>query len=127
MAPKNGSRNLRFLANGLLRGSRPILIPLFILFAWEAMVRCHWADGRLFPAPSSILRAILDMAEMGILWKDVTASVLRVTIGFLSASTVAILLAAVFSRWEILAALCTPIIEVIRPVSVIAWIPISVL
>jgi ABC-type nitrate/sulfonate/bicarbonate transport system permease component len=127
MADKNGSSNLHFLAHGLFRGSRPILLLLFILSAWEAMVQAHWVDGRLFPAPSSILWAILDMAEMGILWSDVTASVLRVTVGFLSASTVAILLAAVFSRSEMLAVLCTPIIEVVRPISVIAWIPISVL
>jgi NitT/TauT family transport system permease protein/sulfonate transport system permease protein len=95
--------------------------------AWELAVRVGWIDGRLFPPPSAIAKAIVVMAQLGLLWADISASVLRVTVGFLIASVVAIALAVLLARWRGLAFYLMPAVDMIRPISVIAWIPIAIL
>ena len=98
-----------------------------ILVAWEVGVRLAWIDGNLFPPPSKIFQALIDLAKLGLLWKDIFASVWRVVIGFLIATLCAISLATLLARWGQLAKYVMPIVEIVRPISVIAWIPIAIL
>ncbi|MET0313703.1 MAG: ABC transporter permease [Hansschlegelia sp.] len=101
-------------------------IPILLL-AWEAGVRMGWINGDMFPAPSAILHALVDMSEAGLLWKDVWASVVRVTVGFGLAAVVAVSLGLAFGVWTRAAAYLNPLIELIRPISVLAWIPLAIL
>jgi len=101
---------------------------LFVLLAlWEIGVRAQWIDGNLFPPPSKVLQALVDLAKLGMLRKDIEASVVRVGVGFLIASACAISLATLLARWTTLAKYVMPILELVRPISVIAWIPIAIL
>ncbi|RXF75630.1 ABC transporter permease [Hansschlegelia zhihuaiae] len=102
------------------------LIPILIL-AWEIGVRTGWIDGAMLPAPSAILNALVDMSEAGLLWRDVWASIVRVTVGFGLAAVVAISLGLAFGVWPRAAAYLNPLIELIRPISVLAWIPLAIL
>jgi NitT/TauT family transport system permease protein/sulfonate transport system permease protein len=61
------------------------------------------------------------------LWRDVSASILRVSIGFTIAALFGIGLGLVLGRLVKLARYVLPLIELIRPISVIAWIPIAIL
>jgi NitT/TauT family transport system permease protein/sulfonate transport system permease protein len=103
-----------------------VLIPA-IFIVWELGVRLNWIDPNVLPAPSSILRALIDLAEAGFLWRDVGASVLRVTIGFGFAAATAIALGLALGIWRNAAAYILPVIELIRPISVLAWIPLAIL
>ena len=102
-------------------------LVLAILVFWEVGVRLALIDGNLFPPPSKIFQALIDLAKLGLLWKDILASVWRVVIGFLIATLCAISLATLLARWGGLAKYVMPIIEIVRPISVIAWIPIAIL
>lgn len=103
-----------------------VLIPVLLL-VWEFGVRAGWIDGAMAPAPSSILAALVDMSDAGLLWRDVWASVLRVTVGFSLAAAAAITLGLAFGVWTRAAAYVNPLIELIRPISVLAWIPLAIL
>lgn len=98
-----------------------------LLVLWEGGVRMGWIDGNLFPPPSKIFQALVDLAKLGMLWKDIKASVVRVGVGFMIASACAIALATLLARWTGLAKYVMPIIDLVRPISVIAWIPIAIL
>lgn len=101
-------------------------IPI-VLIAWEVAVHFGWINGNLLPAPSAVIRALIDLAQAGLLWRDVQASVIRVTVGFLIAAIVAIALGMALGRSPRVAAYLMPLIDLVRPISVIAWIPLAIL
>ena len=110
-----------------LRTVQQFSLIIAMLVCWEVGVRIGWINGNLFPPPSQVMRAIVDLAQLGLLWRDTQASVIRVLVGFTIASIVAIGLAALLGRAPRLAFYFLPIVEIIRPISVIAWIPIAIL
>jgi ABC-type nitrate/sulfonate/bicarbonate transport system permease component len=103
-----------------------IAIPV-IFIVWELGVRLQWINGNIMPAPSATLHALYQLAEAGYLWRDIGASVLRVTIGFSLAAVAAISLGLALGIWRSAAAYILPVIELIRPISVLAWIPLAIL
>lgn len=102
-----------------------VIASIFAL--WEIGVRLEYIDGNLLPPPSKVLAALVDLARLGLLWTDIKASVLRVVVGFVIAAVVAIALATLLARWRGLAKYVMPVIEMVRPISVIAWIPLAIL
>lgn len=108
-------------------GLKRFALAFALLGLWEVGVRYGLVNGDLFPPPSAVGKSIVELAQLGILWTDIYASVLRVTIGFLIATAVAMALAIVLARSDRLAFYVMPIVELIRPISVIAWIPLAIL
>ncbi|MGY3387719.1 sulfonate transport system permease protein [Bradyrhizobium sp. USDA 3311] len=103
-------------------------VPLLVLpVLWQIGVRSAMINANLFPPPSAIGAAVLDLARAGMLWRDVSASILRVLVGFSIATVVGVGLGLLLGRLSVLARYVLPLIEVIRPISVIAWIPIAIL
>lgn len=101
-------------------------IPI-LLIGWELGVRFGWINGNFFPAPTAVVRALIDLAQAGLLFRDIQASVVRVTVGFLIAAAVAIALGMALGRSPRVAAYTMPLLDLIRPISVIAWIPLAIL
>jgi NitT/TauT family transport system permease protein/sulfonate transport system permease protein len=116
----------RLLAPALGHLKHLIPIPV-ILVLWELGVRLHWINGNIAPAPSATLHALFELGRAGYLWRDIEASVLRVTIGFSFAAFAAISLGLALGIWRSAAAYVLPVIELIRPISVLAWIPLAIL
>ena len=57
-------KKVRGLALGLI-------IPFILLVVWEAAVRFNWLDAYVFPAPTTILQKIVELAQEGTLWGHV--------------------------------------------------------
>ncbi|MFZ5509463.1 MAG: ABC transporter permease [Pseudomonadota bacterium] len=129
--PGRKSRSSRRAANPLLAAlvgcMQQMAVVLSIFVLWEIGVRLGFIDGNLVPPPTKVLAALVDLARMGLLWTDVKASVMRVVVGFIIASVIAISLATLLARWRALAKYVMPVIELVRPISVIAWIPLAIL
>lgn len=107
--------------------SRPFVLVPLLLLAWEAGVRAGFVSPNLFPPPSAIFTALRDLSDAGMLWGDVLASVTRVSIGFAFAALAGIFFGLLLGRSQRLAAYLMPLIDMVRPISVIAWIPIAIL
>ena len=104
----------------------PNLIPVFLaLIFWDFMQPED--AGRYSPYPRMILASLIDLTERGILVSDLIASVVRVLIGFLIALIVGFLTGLLLGRIRILRLIIYPLIEVIRPIPPIAWIPLSII
>lgn len=58
-----------------------IASPLLALLAWEVAARAAWLDTRFFPAPSTVLATLQELAASGELGADVRASALRLILG----------------------------------------------
>jgi NitT/TauT family transport system permease protein/sulfonate transport system permease protein len=118
-APRRGMRLLRRLKTWSL-------VPLLLLL-WQGGVAAGFINGNLFPPPTAIWQALVDLSAQGLLWGDIAASVGRVCIGFGFAAVVGITLGLALGRLPRIAAYVLPLIELVRPISVIAWIPIAIL
>jgi NitT/TauT family transport system permease protein len=103
----------------------PISVSLFGLAAWQ--LACELTAAEVFPTPHDVLAASLELIESQRLWGDIVASLYRVTWGFLLAAGVGIPLGLAVG-WSTRGFLAfNPVIQGLRPVSPIAWIPIAIL
>ena len=108
-----------------MRFALPIAVVSVLLLAWEAAVALSGTD--LFPGPLAVAAGIVELAEKGLLLKYVVASLFRVTIGFALALAVGIPVGLLLGWFERAHIAFNPLIQALRPISPIAWIPIAIL
>lgn len=109
----------------LLTRLRPAVFIGLLLVAWHLAITHQRAH--LLPTPLGVAGGINELAQRGLLLRYVIASLFRVTWGFASAAILAIpfgLTLGWFKRSELS---LNPLIQILRPISPLAWIPISIL
>jgi len=105
------------------------LSPLALLVA---LVAVWWftvvASGTIiFPTPWDVVLGTLELARLGSLWDHIASSLFRVGAGYLLAAAVAIPLGLLMGWFEGVFATLNPLIQILRPISPIAWIPLAIL
>ena len=104
---------------------RPVLFAAALLGLWQVAVMRH--PGGLLPGPWGVVGGIADLLRHGLLGKYVVASLFRVTWGFGLAVVLAIPLGMAIGWYERAEMALNPLIQVLRPISPLAWIPIAIL
>ena len=109
-----------------LSGIALSLSGLAILVAlWAVAIRL--SPATLLPGPLAVLRAIVEIGQKGFLVKHVIASLFRVTWGYLLAVTIGVPLGMFLGKLRRPEMAIAPLIEFLRPISPLAWIPIAIL
>jgi NitT/TauT family transport system permease protein len=107
----------------------PTLLPLMVAAAfvsvWHFAVR--WSGTDIFPTPTMVVLGIVELARKGVLLKYVVASLFRVTTGYLLAVFIGIPLGLLMGWFGRARMAFNPAIQVLRPISPIAWIPLAIL
>jgi NitT/TauT family transport system permease protein len=98
-----------------------------VLFIWEMTARFSGWSAQVFPGPYPVLLSLIELTANGTLIKHSVASLFRVTAGFYLAMFLGIPLGMLLGRSTHLRLLGTPIINFLRPISPLAWIPLSML
>lgn len=104
---------------------RPVLFIVLLLVGWQVAIDRH--PGQILPGPIAVAAGIVDLLRHGILFKYIVASLFRVTWGCSLAALLAIplgLMLGWFQRGEMA---FYPLIQIFRPISPLAWIPIAIL
>lgn len=110
----------RFARNTLLGA---VGLALFLL-AWQIAT---WGNGITdVPGPRLALVGLAELAGAGVLWRNIAASVFRVAWGFCLAAGVGIPLGVWLGWRERAFRYVNPTIQMLRPISPIAWIPFAV-
>lgn len=109
-----------------LKQSLPsIVVAGLLVTLWWLIVDI--TDSKIFPTPRKVVEGTLELARDGSLWEHIGASLMRVGAGF----GIAVLFAIPLGLWmgRVRGAFVTlnPIFQILRPISPIAWIPISIL
>lgn len=111
----------------------PLIVPLLLLLGWHAGVKV--SGTQLIPLPKEVGLMLYDFAFGGIyddafsetlplhLWKSVT----RVYGGFFAAALVGIPLGLLIGRIKLIRDLLDPTLQLLRPVPVTAWLPLSMI
>lgn len=81
----------------------------------------------MLPPPTEIASAIGVLARQGLLLPDIIASIRRVLFGFFVASSLGVSFGIAMGLSKKFFDLVKPILEIIRPIPPIAWIPIALL
>jgi len=104
-----------------------IIIPaIILLIIWHLIASLTHIS--LFDVAQAFMRLMLEGDSQGTyLVEHMLASVYRVTIGFLIAALTAIPLGIAIGRYRLVDSILGPVVEAMRPIPPIAWIPISLL
>ena len=120
-APKAAARPER----NWLSWALPISVGIVFLLLWHAGVRVSGSD--LFPTPLEVLRGIVELAKQGLLLRYIVASLFRVSWGFALAVIVGVPFGLLLGWYARAFQAFNPLIQIFRPISPIAWIPVAIL
>jgi NitT/TauT family transport system permease protein len=95
-----------------------------LLFVWTLLVRLSGTD--VFPSPVTVQRGLAELLERGLLWRYVGDSLRRVAIGYLAAIAIGVPTGLLLGWYPIAAQVVNPVIQMMRPISPIAWIPVAI-
>ena len=104
---------------------RPGAFIALLLLLWHAAVQ--YQKVNLMPGPLAVLSGIAELAQRGLLFKYIVASLFRVTWGFVLAALLAIPLGLMVGWYRRADMALNPLLQIFRPISPLAWTPISIL
>src|ERR1700740_583179 len=104
-----------------------IASPLGLLLAWELAAQAGLIDVRFFPAPTSIVMTLIDMAKAGELADNVLISLQRIVLGFLLGGVPAIVIGIAMGLWRPIRALVDPLIVATYPIPKSSLLPLILL
>ncbi len=107
------------------------LYPLFsfclLIFLWWIVSRFSGWSEQVFPGPVKTALGMWELIENGALFRHCVASLFRVTAGFYLAIITGIPLGIILGRKKMFMEVFNPIIQFLRPISPLAWIPLAML
>lgn len=123
---------------------RGILVPVAVLLIWEACARAGFVSPIVLPAPSAVaakwwasllpaqdfdpaMQTRLAWVFSGELLQDAFASLYRVVVGFVVGAGLALPLGLMMGAIPSVYALFNPLIQILRPIPPIAYIPLAIL
>jgi NitT/TauT family transport system permease protein len=111
------------------KGARGIALSLSGLAALVALwsLAITLAHNTILPGPWKVLLGTVDLLRRGLLVKHVVASLFRVTWGYVSAVLLGVPAGLALGWWRRAGRAVNPFLQILRPISPLAWIPISIL
>ena len=103
------------------------VVPLLLLISWELLSACGILPANWFPAPSEIMRTILELSRGGELFRHIGVTLARITAGFLIGATLATVLGGVAGSSPTFRRLFDPLLQSLRSIPSMAWVPLFLL
>ena len=97
---------------------------------WYLGTRYRWDFYLRFtnvPTPGEVLQTLAEVSRSGRFLTHIGISVRRIVSGFLIAAAIAIPLGLLVGRYRIARDLVMPVVEVLRPIPAIAWVPMAIM
>lgn len=103
----------------------PLLAALAALGLWHVVVVT--SKTTVFPSPVAVVRGVGELVRKGLLASYIFDSLRRVASGYLSALALGIPTGLALGWFPALAAASNPVIQMCRPISPLAWMPLAIL
>jgi len=106
------------------------IVLFFALWAAFSFANARWLkvfNPVLVPSPLDVLYSGIDLVESGELQRDILASLARVLQGFCIAAFLGVALGMAVGRSRVLESLVDPMLELLRPIPPLAFLPMMVL
>jgi NitT/TauT family transport system permease protein len=102
----------------------PVLALGLTLALWRYSVL--WSGTKVIPSPASVELGFAELLRQHVLWNDIADSLRRVALGFGAAALAGIPLGLVLGWYPALNRIVNPVMQILRPISPIAWIPVAI-
>ena len=103
----------------------PLFAVAIAVLIWQFSVRL--TGSKIFPSPLDVERGIAELIRKGLLWRYIGDSLRRVGIGYCAAALLGIPVGLALGLLPAAAQVVNPVIQMLRPISPIAWIPLAIL
>lgn len=94
---------------------------------WQLTVSAGWVNEFMMPSPMDVVKAIGALAADGSLREHLSESLLRVGMGYLIAAAIGLPIGFLCGMWKSASEVIRPVIEALRPIPPLAWVPIAIL
>lgn len=102
----------------------PTLTAAALVALWHLSVRLSHTD--VFPSPLAVVRGLGELARKGLLGTYVRDSLVRVAAGYSLALLFGIPIGIALGWYSSAARAINPVIQFLRPISPLAWIPVAI-
>jgi len=106
---------------------KKIIVLLALLMIWQLIHIIFPIKGYLLPSPLEVGEVFIEALFSKEIFFHIIASLQRVLIGFFIASVFGVILALILGYYQNVGEYIKPVIEILRPIPPIAWIPIAIL
>jgi NitT/TauT family transport system permease protein len=113
------------IEHSTLRFVLPMLTAAIILVLWAIAVKA--SGTKIFPTPTAVAKAIATLGEKQLLWRYIGDSLTRVFAGYSVAIIIGVPLGFLLGWYAPLARAVNPLIQMLRPISPLAWMPLAVI
>ena len=103
----------------------PLATALILIGAWDLAVVL--TATKIFPSPMDVVRGIVTLAEKKLLWGYIGDSLMRVGGAYLAAVIIGVPFGLLMGWFPSLGRAFNPIIQMLRPISPLAWMPLAVI
>ena len=103
----------------------PVVTMAIAIALWALAVRVLKAT--IFPSPLEVARGLAQLASKNLLWSYIGDSMFRVACGYLGAVLLGIPTGMLLGWSSTLAAATNPLMQMLRPISPLAWMPLAVI
>ena len=103
----------------------PLLACALFLAMWHYLV--IWSATKVFPSPLAVEKGISELAKKALLWRYTGDSLRRVCLGYGAAVVLGIPAGLTLGWYPAANQVVNPVLQILRPISPIAWIPVSIL
>lgn len=104
-----------------------LVLPIVLLIIWTVASASSPSIAAALPSPLDVFAALQEQLLSGKLIGHVSASLGRAAAGFFAAAFVGIALGLIMSQSRVLLEILSGPVELLRPISSIAWIPLAIL
>lgn len=112
----------------LIRVVLPYLYAAIAIIAvWQGVVTLTNAHVAILPPPALAAQTFIELIVTGELFIHIRASLSRVVAAWVLSALVAVPLGLAMGRWRRFEHIVDPVVELFRPISPLAWIPLAIL
>lgn len=94
---------------------------------WQLAIIVGNFDEALLPSPLKVVQALAEIGSNGVLLDGIASSMYRFVIGYLISVVLGVAVGLMIGNVNILFRLVNPVVQMIRPIAPVAWMPIIVL
>ena len=105
----------------------PLLTAGLFVGAWQAVAAAGFFPNSLLPSPLDVARGLAELGRQGVLFEHIATSLYRFAAGYGLAVALGIPAGLALGWYTRLGVAFDPLIQVLRPISPIAWIPLAIL
>lgn len=103
----------------------PLLLGAVFVLAWHFIIVS--SGTKVFPTPIAVAKGLFFLLKEGVLFKYILSSLFRVSVGFSLALFLGVPLGLLLGWFRSAFSTFNPFIQILRPISPIAWIPLAIL